>query len=143
MLLATKRRPRRDSGVPLPRPDGRRVSVRRYHQLMRDFEAEIGTPLSAIDCALLGQAAALVVRSEALQTLIVAGQAADTDEAVRLASESRRILASLKAKGTKNKPAAPSVAEYLATTTFRVPDAGDDAEHAEHVAVEPESTPVP
>lgn len=92
MLLATKRRPRRDSGNALPRPDGRTLPARRYRQLLREFEAELGGNLSAIDKALLGQAAALVVRSEAIQTAIVAGHAADTDEAVRLASESRRIL---------------------------------------------------
>jgi hypothetical protein len=106
MLLTTKRRPRRESGISLPRPDGRTVSVRRYNQLVRDFEIELGGgPLSTIDMALLGQAAALVVRSEAIQTAIVAGREADTDEAVRLASESRRILASLTTRAAKAKPA--------------------------------------
>jgi len=64
----------------------------------------------------LGQAAALVVRSEAIQTAIVAGEHADTDEAVRLASESRRILIALKAaKASKAKEAGPTnLVELLA-----------------------------
>jgi hypothetical protein len=114
MLLAAKRKPRRATGNALPRPDGRSVASRRYHQLMRAFEAEIGGRMSAIDQAMLGQAAALVVRSEAIQTAIIAGQAADTDEAVRLASESRRILVALRTKGETNRPAAgPSIAELF------------------------------
>lgn len=114
MLLATKRRPRRESGNVALRPDGRTITARRYHQLMREFEAEIGGELTAIDKALLGQAAALVVRSEEIQTAIIAGNASDTDEAVRLASESRRILVALKSKAAKNKPAGPTLADYLA-----------------------------
>jgi hypothetical protein len=107
MLLAQKRPPRRESSaIALPRADGRTVSARRYRQLLRDFTAEIGGPLSAIDEALLGQAAALVVRSEQIQAQIVAGLAADTDEAVRLASESRRILGRLKSNAAKAKPSA-------------------------------------
>jgi hypothetical protein len=114
MLLATKRRPRRETGNAMPRPDRRTVAGRRYFELLRDFETEIGGAPSAIDKALLGQAAALVVRSEAIQTAIVAGQTADTDEAVRLASESRRILNSLKAKADKAKPATPTIHDLVA-----------------------------
>jgi hypothetical protein len=116
MLLATKRRPRRESGAELPRPDGRTLAAKRYRQLVDQFTAEIGAPLSAIEGALVGQAAALVVRSEIIQTVIIAGQATDTDEAVRLASESRRILNSLRARAAaKNKPPPPtSLHELLA-----------------------------
>jgi hypothetical protein len=85
MLLATKRRPRRESGNALPRPDGRTLPARRYKQLMREFQAEIGGP----------------------------GQVADTDEAVRLASESRRILVALKTKAETNKPVGPTLQDYL------------------------------
>ena len=46
----------------------------------------------------------MVERSEAIQARIVAGEAVDVDEAVRLASEARRILSSLKGKATKNAP---------------------------------------
>jgi hypothetical protein len=100
-------------GTPLPRVDGRTLPAERYRALLEEFEAEIGGSLSAIDRAMLAQAAALVVRSEAIQADIVAGKAPDTDEAVRLASESRRILASLRAKA-KAKPAGPTLQEYLA-----------------------------
>lgn len=115
MLLATKRRPRRETGNISPRPDGRTLAARRYRRLLTDFEAEIGGELTAIDKALLGQAAALVVRSEQIQAAIVAGETAATDEAVRLASESRRILITLKAKAAKNRPTVvPSVDELFA-----------------------------
>jgi hypothetical protein len=60
---------------------------RRYKQLLATFAAEIGGELTAIDMALLGQAAALVVRSEIIQTAIIAGESADTDEVIRLSSE--------------------------------------------------------
>ena len=61
--------------------------------MVRQFEAEIGAPLLPMDEVLLGQAAGLVVCSEEMQSAIVAGQEVDMDEVVRLASESRRILA--------------------------------------------------
>ena len=99
-----------------PRPDGRTLGVRRYKRLLRELAAEIGPgPLSASEEALLGQAAALIVKSEALQVDIVMGKATDTDMAIRLVSESRRILEALKARSTKAKPApATSLHELLA-----------------------------
>lgn len=109
MLLAPRDR-RRNRHL---RPDGRTLHARRYKQLLREFSAEIGAPLSAIDEALIGQAAALVVKAEVLQTEIVAGRASDSDEIVRLASESRRILESLKSRSVKNKPTGPSLADHL------------------------------
>jgi hypothetical protein len=84
--------------------DGRSRPARRFRRLCQEFEAEAGGQLSAIDRALIGQAAGLVERSEAIQARIVAGEAVDVDEAVRLASEARRILSSLKGKATKNAP---------------------------------------
>jgi hypothetical protein len=104
-LLAPRSRRRTSSMI---RPDGRTIAVRRYRTLVREFEAEIGGGvLSASDRVLLEQAAGLVVRSEAIQTAIVAGLDTDASEAIRLASESRRILHALKAAGGKNKPARP------------------------------------
>ena len=50
-----------------------------------------------------------------MQTAIVAGSNVDTDAVIRLSGECRRILAGLKAKAAKNKPAGPSnLAELLA-----------------------------
>jgi hypothetical protein len=40
-----------------------------------------------------------------LQTAIVRGEAADSDESIRLLSESRRVLAGLRGKAVKNNPA--------------------------------------
>jgi hypothetical protein len=82
MLLTPKDRRRSRRGRHLL-PDGRTLHMRRYKQLVRELTAEIGAPLTATEELLVGQAAALVVKAEAIQTMIVAGQAVDTDEAVR------------------------------------------------------------
>jgi hypothetical protein len=111
LLLAPRTRHRNRK---LPRPDGRTLQVKRYHELIRDFTADIGAPLSSLDEALLGQAAALIVKAELIQTAIVSGQDADVDDAVRLASESRRILEGIKAKSAKAKPPAPTIHDLLA-----------------------------
>jgi hypothetical protein len=72
MLLATHRRSRHDRHS-LPRFDGRTLIGRRYTQLLRDFAAEIGGEISAVDRALLEQAVALMVRAEILNTRDIAG----------------------------------------------------------------------
>lgn len=82
--------------------------------MLEEFSAEVGGPLSAIDRELIAQAASLTLRAEQIRESIVAGAAVDTDEAIRLARECRRILIRLKSKATKNKPAGPTLAEYAA-----------------------------
>jgi hypothetical protein len=116
MLLTHKHRPKRKTTRRRRRVDGRTLEARRYRQLVAQFTAEIGSPLSAIEETMVSQAAALIVKSEAIQTAIVAGEDADADQAIRLSSESRRLLEGLRAKAAKNKPTGgPTLAEYLAT----------------------------
>jgi hypothetical protein len=77
MSQTTASRPRQRrtrGGTPLPRVDGRTLPAKRYRELLEQLEAEVGGALSAIDKALLAQAAALIVRSEAIQAQIVGGQ---------------------------------------------------------------------
>jgi hypothetical protein len=93
--------------------------------LLEELAAEVGGPLSAIDKELVAQAAALALRSEQIREAIVAGGPVDADEAIRLTSESRRILLRLKAKATKNKPAVPSITEWLASQAPRPPEAAE------------------
>jgi hypothetical protein len=115
MPAAARRSTRKtNSGITLPRFDARNRVSRRYRSLLEEFAAEVGVPLSAIDRELISQAASLTLRAEQIRESIVAGVAIDTDEAIRLTSECRRILGSLKSKAAKNPPAATALADYLA-----------------------------
>jgi hypothetical protein len=82
--------------------------------LLEELAAEVGGPLTAIDRELIAQAASLTLRAEQIRESIVAGATIDSDEAIRLTSECRRILQSLKGKAAENKPAGPTLAEYAA-----------------------------
>jgi hypothetical protein len=113
-VAAPRRRPRRPerrlrhspAGILQPSTiDGRSRFARRFRKLSEEFAAEIGGPLTSIERILIRTAVDLVIRAE--------GEA-DVDAAVRLASESRRLLESLKAKAAKAKPAAPSIHDLLA-----------------------------
>jgi hypothetical protein len=102
-------------GILLPSgPDGRSRSARRLRRLTDEFAAEVGTPLSPIDRALVAQAVVFALHAEVLQAQIVAGEAVDIGDAIRLASESRRILGRLKSNAAKNRPPAPTVDDLLA-----------------------------
>jgi hypothetical protein len=112
MLLTHRFKPKRKTTRLRPRVDGRTLEARRYRQLVRDLTAELGGSLSTIEAALIGQAAALVVKSEIIQAQVIAGESSDSDEAIRLASESRRLLDGLRSKA-KTKPAENALQEYL------------------------------
>jgi len=104
-----KRRRYITPGIPMPREvDGRTLPARRFRELVKAYAAEIGGELSVVDRALVRTAAAIGVRSEVLQAKIIAGEAISGDEAIRLASESRRILESIRSRSPKNKPDAPT-----------------------------------
>jgi hypothetical protein len=108
-FMETDTRPSRlrysKSGVLQPAiGDGRSRTARRFRRLSDEFAAEIGGPLSSIERSLVAQAVGLLIRSEQFTADIVAGEAIDSGEAIRLASESRRILVALKAKAAKAKP---------------------------------------
>lgn len=121
------RRPTRttSSGISLPRFDARTRSSRRYRALLEELSAEVGGQLSPIDRELIAQAAALALRAEQIREAIVAGGPVDADEAIRLTSECRRILLRLKAKATKNKPAVPSITDWLASQARRSAEAAE------------------
>lgn len=116
MPVAARRSTRRtSSGIRLPRHDARTRASRRYRALLEELAAEVGEPLSPIDKELVAQAAGLALRAEQIREDIVAGAAVDADEAIRTASECRRILLRLKGKAAKNKPAGSILQEYLAS----------------------------
>jgi hypothetical protein len=97
MLLSTKRRPRNALNL-AARPDGRTIAARRFKALLKTLTAEIGAPLTVLDRCMLEQACALILRSEQVQTEIVAGIAVDTGGAAALATEARRLLETLKSR---------------------------------------------
>jgi hypothetical protein len=65
---------------------------------------------------LIAQAAGLALRAEQIREAIVAGEAVNDDEVIRMAGEVRRIVETLQAKSGKRKaPAGPTLAELFAT----------------------------
>lgn len=95
--------------------DGRSSSARRFKDLVRNFEAEVGGPISAVEHSLITQAACMQLRSEQLQADVVNGVQVDSDALIRLAGTVRRLLAMLSAKATKRKSASPTIADHIAT----------------------------
>jgi hypothetical protein len=73
-----------------------RGSARRFNNLVAQFTAEIARDLTAVEAGMIRQAAAILLRCEQQQAAVVRGELASTDELIRLASEARRIIASLK-----------------------------------------------
>jgi hypothetical protein len=116
MDAAVKRRPRfTTAGIPLPRIDQRTVSAMRYRTLLDSYGAELGGVLTEPEKALVQQIASMQIRIEQLQASIVEGRDVDADQIIRLSSEHRRLLTSLRAQAAKNKPAAgPSLEDLFA-----------------------------
>ncbi len=112
-----KRRPRSTgAGIALPRVDQRTVSAMRYRApLLDSYGAELGGRLTEPEKALVQQIAAMQLRIEQLQSQIVEGHDVDADQIIRLSSEHRRLLTTLRGKAAKNKPAGPNLQAYLAT----------------------------
>jgi hypothetical protein len=100
------------NGKALPGVDGRSRYARRYYDLCADLAHDLGGGLSTAEMSIVRQAAALTVKSEELQAAIVKGEPISTDDAVRLANASARLLAALRTK--RRQPAGPTLAEYLA-----------------------------
>jgi hypothetical protein len=78
------------------------VSARRGDQLAgstissHQLTAEIGRDLTAVEAGMVRQTAAIMLRCEQQQAAVVRGELSSTDELIRLASEARRLIASLK-----------------------------------------------
>jgi hypothetical protein len=108
------------------RVDLRSAAARRYRHLITTFTADIRGNPTELERGLIKQAAALTLKSEGVQAAIVAGQDdADPDAIIRLSSEIRRILTTLRGKAAQNKPAAPTILDFAAEL------AAETAEEAE------------
>jgi hypothetical protein len=89
---ATSRRPRRDT------PLARR---RRLNQLIRELAADLGFDHAAVTWAERGtlhQAATLLLQVERAQDQLVGGSLIDSDTVIRLSSEARRLLGTLRSR---------------------------------------------
>jgi|SRR5579883_1745749 len=95
--------------------DLRSSSARRFRDLVRSYEAELGGNLTELERGLIKQAAALSLRTEQMQEAIVRGDAVDADALIRLSSEARRILTSLQKRQSRtNAPAPTSIGDLVA-----------------------------
>jgi hypothetical protein len=113
---ATRRRPRfTTAGIPLPRIDQRTIGAMRYRALLDSYCGELGGVLTEPEKALVQQIASMQLRIEQLQAAIVEGRDVDADQIIRLSSEHRRLLTSLRGKAAENKPpAGPSLDDLFA-----------------------------
>jgi hypothetical protein len=133
LLAAAKIRPvkRRlrltDAGIPLPRIDQRTVGAMRYRSLLDSYGAELGGNLTEADKALIQQIAAMQLRIEQLQAAIVEGLDVDADQIIRLSSEHRRLLTTLRGKVGKNKPRHDPLTAHIAAKYGRPASDIDEA----------------
>jgi|SRR5665811_1458852 len=97
----------------LPGIDGRSSTARRYRDLVKAYADELGgeASLSETERAMVRQAAAMVVRSEAMQACIVRGETVDDEEMTRLSNAVTRTLNALHRK-SRPKPR-QNLADYL------------------------------
>jgi hypothetical protein len=94
--------------------DGRSSSARRFRDLVRAYEAEVGGNLTEVERGLVRQAAALTFKAEKLQSDLVNGNPVDGDQLIRLTGTAKRILSALGEKASKRKPPAPTLQDHLA-----------------------------
>jgi hypothetical protein len=98
--------------------DGRSSTARRYRDLITEYTNYVrehggSLDLSPAELGMIRQAAAITLRAEQLQAAVVLDQPVLTDELVRLSSEARRILSSLRRRHPKKAPTL-SLREHLA-----------------------------
>jgi hypothetical protein len=81
--------------------DGRSSSARRFRDLVRAYEAEVGGNLTEVERGLIRQAAALTFKAETLQSDLVNGNPVDGDQLIRLTGTARRILSAIGERASK------------------------------------------
>jgi hypothetical protein len=128
------RRARFVGEIELPRVDGRTLAARAFRRRVAAYLGEFGTGhLSEADKGLILAAAAISVRVDQLQRDLIEGRPVDEDAVVRLSSEHRRLLTSLRSKAAKARPAdEDSLAAHIATR-YCTPVADGEAESGDLV----------
>ena len=94
--------------------DGRSPLARRFRDLIKAYEAEIGGELTEVERGLVKQAAALTLRAEQMQAAIVRGEPIDNDQLIRISGTAKRILGAIGDKASKRRPAGPSLQDHIA-----------------------------
>jgi hypothetical protein len=91
--------------------DGRSATARRFRDLLAQLSREVGNgeALSVREQALIRQAAAIMVRIEALQASIVSGDPVDDDAIVRLSNVAHRLLSAVASAHKQQATKPPSV----------------------------------
>jgi hypothetical protein len=89
--------------------------ARRYRDICRAYEAEVGGDVGEVERDLIRQVAGLTLRAEQLQAAIVRGEPVSDDELVRISSTANRLLETIRSKVNKRKPDGPTLHELLAT----------------------------
>jgi hypothetical protein len=113
-------KPKRVRTPSLPVNRTRRGRTRRFNLLCAQLAREIGHPLSLTENEVCRQASAVLVLAESMQAQILDGADVDVDEAVRLTSEARRIIATLHRRAVAEPtPPGPTLKEYLETLRDR------------------------
>jgi hypothetical protein len=135
----TSNNPRRLEGL-----DGRSSHGRRRRDVIDGLVAALGGPDRVTDPMMsdIARAADLTLIAErARADALRGGIEINVGDLVRLEGAADRAVRRLNLPSDQKHTGGPNLlAEYLATSNFQLPDAGDDAEHD---ALEPESTPTP
>ena len=87
----------------LEKVDGRSATARRFRDICRAYEIELGGPVSELERDLIRQAAGLTLRSEQMQAAIVRGEPVDNDQLIRISSTARRVLETISSKAAQRK----------------------------------------
>jgi hypothetical protein len=110
-VVTTDQKPteRRRKRLPAPKSRTPLAAIRRFNFLVTKFTREVsgGRGLLTAESEMVRQAAAIMLRAEQLQAGIVQGEPIDPDELIRLSSEGRRVLRSIRA-GAKPEASPPS-----------------------------------
>jgi len=109
--------------------DGRSSSARRFRDLVRAYEAEVGGvggKLTEVERGLIRQAAALTFKAESLQSDLVNGNPVDGDQLIRLTGTAKRILSAIGDKASKRKEPAPTLQDHLAKRAAKVAERPSD-----------------
>jgi hypothetical protein len=111
--------------------DLRSTSGRRFTFLVQSYSAELGDVLTEPELALVKQVAILQIKIEQMQGLIIGGADVDADAVIRLSSEHRRLLATLKGKADQTKPAPDDALQRYLAEHYSKPDDVAEPEAAE------------
>jgi hypothetical protein len=103
--------------------DGRSKAARRLHDIIEDLTSDLGGNLGEAEVQQVRLAAGLLLHNEQLAADMINGKAVDSEQLTRTANVASRLLTALKAKRQARKPAAPTLAEYLAAKAAREAEA--------------------